>query len=845
MNQMKGWRLLFLCTLFISQSSAYAQNAIIKGKVTGEQGNLISGVVIFQADNQTNNTNTDIDGIFSLNIPSNKSIKVVFSYPGYKRDTILFRLSSSEIKSYIHILTLIIQNEFEIIDRSDRQNFIQRIDPKITQTITGPGDGIAMTLKSFAWVKSNSELSSQYSVRGGNFDENLVYVNDVEVYRPFLVRAGNQEGLSFANPDMIESLRFSGGGFAAKFGDKMSSVLDITYKRPKAFHGSVGASILGGNIQLEGSTKNYRLSGMIGARYRTTQYLLNSLDVKGQYRPSFTDIQGYLLYNITDRWDIDFLSNYAVNNYRVFPQNQNTEFGNINQALRLKVYFEGKEQSRFTTGMAAITSTWRPRNNLKLKFISSAFNSSESERSDVLGQYYIDELERDIGKENFGDVAFNRGIGSYINFIRNNLKYSVINAEHKGYFEKGSHFFQWGIRAQSERVEDNLKEWKMVDSAGYNLPLSYNPLDTNNIDPIILDQSLKTSTSIESMRYQGFLQHNFEWTRDSIEYTLTSGIRTNYWTFNQQKIVSPRISFSIKPLYWKRDITFRIAAGHYAQPPFYRELRNFQGAINPNLKAQESWHFIAGTDFTFKSWGRPFNFYAETYYKILRNLVPYEIDNVRIRYFAENISDGYAAGLDMKVNGEFVKGVQSWASLSLMKTEENIRNDFYYNYFNSKGEKIIPGYTLDDMPTDSQRIEPGYIPRPTDQRFNFSLFFQDYLPKYPSLSMQITLILGSRLPMGPPDHYRYRDTLRIPAYRRVDIGFSKHFITKESKEKWKINHSPFRHFNSFVLSLEVFNLLGINNTVSYLWIKDVTNRTYGVPNFLTNRLINLRLQASF
>lgn len=830
--------LSFFLSLLLLPLTSFAQNATVRGKITGEQGNLMAGVLIYQTENNQTNTTTDIDGLFHLSLPSETPVHLVISSLGYRKDTLRFLLKPGETRNINHVLSLMIRNPFEVVDKSDRKGFIQRIDPRITQTITGPGDAIAMTLKSLAWVKSNSELSSQYSVRGGNYDENLVYVNDVEIYRPFLVRAGQQEGLSFPNPDMIEGLKFSGGGFEAKYGDKMSSVLDITYKRPKGFHGSAGASILGGNLQLEGSTKNYRLSGMIGARYRTTQYLLNSLDVKGQYRPAFTDIQGYLLFNITDKLDIDLLTNYAVNNYRVFPQNQTTEFGTINQALQLRVYFEGKEQSRFATSMAAITSTWRPRKNIRLKFITSAFNSSETESSDVMGQYYIDELERDIGKENFGDVAFNRGIGSYITFIRNRLDYLVLNAEHKGYIEKGGHFFQYGFRAQSESIDDKIKEWKMVDSADYSLPLFPH-------DSIILDQNIHTSTSLASLRYQGYAQYNYEWVSDSLEWAITGGLRSNHWSLNKQTILSPRIVFSLRPLNWKRDITFRAATGHYAQPPFYRELRGFDGHINPNLKAQESWHFIAGTDFTFKSWGRPFNLYAEVYYKILRNLVPYEIDNVRIRYFADNISDGYAAGFDMKVNGEFVKGVQSWASISLMKTMEDIRNDFYYEYYNSDGEKIIPGYTFNKTATDSVKISPGYIPRPTDQRFNFSLYFQDYLPKNPTLSMQITLIFGSRLPMGPPDHNRYRDTLRIPSYRRVDIGFSKHFITKEQQQKFNENGSFFRHFNSFVVSLEVFNLLGINNTVSYLWVKDVTNRTYGVPNFLTNRLINLRVQASF
>lgn len=814
-----------------------AQSAIIKGKVTGEQGNLLSGVLIYPVEDILRGVSSDSEGKYSISLAPETNYHLVFRLQGFLLDTILVRLKVGETRTLNHVLSKKITDisGFEVIDRVDQELGITRLDPKIIKTIVGPGGGIEMTLKTLPGVYSNNELSSQYSVRGGNYDENLVYVNDVEIYRPFLVRSGQQEGLSFANPAMVQDLRFSAGGFEAKYGDKMSSVLDITYKRPKEFAGSAEASVLGGNLQLEGATKNYRLSGMVGARYRTTQYLLNSLDVQGQYRPAFTDVQGYLLYNIRDNWDIDFLGNYAVNNYRVFPQTQTTEFGTINQALQLRVFFDGKDQSRFATGMGAITSTWRPNSKLKLKIIASGFNSSETERSDVAGEYYIDELERDLGSDNFGDVAFNRGVGAYQTFLRNKLNYQVFNTEHKGYLEKDNQFIQWGIRAQQERIQDELKEWRQVDSAGYNIP-------TAPADSIILDQVIRADTAFQSMRYQAYLQDNIHWRRDSVDYALTGGLRANYWTFNNQLVVSPRLVFSMSPLFWKRNITFRAAAGHYAQPPFYRELRRFDGSINANLKAQDSYHFIAGADFTFKAWNRPFSFYAEGYYKILRNLVPYEIDNVRIRYYADNISDGYAAGLDMKVNGEFVKGVQSWASLSVMKTQEDIRNDFYYDYFNAEGEKIIAGYTYDNVAVDSVRHEPGFVPRLTDQRVNFSLFFQDYLPKNESIAMQITLVFGTRLPIGPPDYNRYRDTLRIPAYRRVDMGVTKHFISADRRPK---EGSFLSKLETLSLSLEIFNLLGINNTVSYIWIKDVTNRSYAVPNYLTNRLINLRMQVTF
>ena len=837
---------LFFLILLLSGLCAKNSNAqaVLSGKVTGQQGNILSGVILYRLNKMSSNTSSDADGNFKLNLPSDTAVGIVVKLSGYLIDTLTIKLAKGENRK---IKIQLEQNTIElgtavITDQRALETGMVPIDRRIITSITGPAGGIEMTIKTLPGVYSNNELSSQYSVRGGNYDENLVYVNDVEIYRPFLVRAGQQEGLSFPNPDMVESLRFSAGGFEAKYGDKMSSVLDIRYKRPKAFGGAVSASVLGGNVQVEGATKDYRLAGMLGARYRTTQYLLNSLDVQGQYRPAFTDVQGFLTFALNDKLDIDLLGNYAVNNYRVFPQDQKTEFGTINQALQLRVFFEGKEQNRFATGMGAATLNYRPNQKTNLKLIASSFNSTESERSDVEGFYFIDELERDLGSEDFGDVAFNRGIGSFLTFIRNRLDYQVANVEHKGNYVLENQFLSWGIRAQREQIQDELKEWKMIDSAGYSLPTGQTyEYPVSDEEAIVLDSYLKTEAQLESYRFHAYMQNEYRWKRDSIQFTVTGGLRANYWTLNNQALVSPRVVFSMRPLSWKREITFRAAAGHYAQPPFYRELRGFTGEINKDLKAQESWHFISGAEFTFKSWGRDFSFYSEAYYKILRNLVPYEIDNVRVRYYADNLSNGYATGLDLKVNGEFVKGVQSWASLSLMQTKEDIRNDFYYKYFNADGEAVIKGYSNDEI-TDSLRVEPGFIPRPTDQRFNFSLFFQDYLPRNESLSMQITLIFGSRLPMGPPDLNRFRDTLRIPPYRRVDIGFTKHFI---SQNRPYTKSGFLKNVKALSLSLEVFNLLGVNNTVSYLWIKDVTNRLYGVPNYLTNRLLNLRLQATF
>jgi hypothetical protein len=828
--------LISLCFLGVSQLQAQ-DKAVIYGKVTGDRSKPLEQAIVSVIYFKPLGVATDANGKYELSIPANESLQVIYSFLGFKKDTVNLRLAPGERREInIKLKEIILdRNVVEIRDNYFRTSTIKPLDPKLASKIATPGDGITSLLRTMPGVFTRDEMSSQYSVRGGNYDENLVYVNDVEIYRPFLVRAGQQEGLSFANPDMVSALKFSAGGFDAKYGDKMSSVLDINYKRPVKFAGSAAASLLGANLHLEGAVGGTRLSYMIGARQRTTQYLLNSLDVSGQYRPSFADVQAFLSYMITTDWSIEFLGNYALNNYRVIPESRTTDFGTINEALRLQVFFQGQEQNRFETLMGAITSTYKPNKELTLKFITSAFNSRESERFDVEGFYRIDELERDLGSDNFGNSAFTRGIGSYLQFARNRLDYQVVNVEHKGYLDKQKHFIQWGARAQTELINDRLNEWRMVDSADFSLPIL--PLDE-----ILLQDVVKATANFRSFRYQGYIQDNIEWyNKDTVKFTFTYGLRANHWTLNGQTLLSPRLSLSFQPK-WEKDVLFRISAGHYAQPPFYRELRAFDGALNKNLKAQESYHIIAGMDYDFKAWDRPFNFYGEVYYKYLTNLVPYEIDNVRIRYYAENSAVGYAKGIDMRVNGEFVKGVQSWASLSLMKTEEDILNDFYYEYFNTDGERIVPGFTFNQEVADSVRYEPGFIPRPTDQRFNFSLFFQDYLPNNPTLSMQITLIFGSRLPIGPPDFERYKDTLRIPSYRRVDLGFSKMLISKDKK---LVKSKFLKTFNEMWLSLEVFNLFGTNNTISYLWIKDVTNRTYAVPNYLTNRLLNLRLQANF
>jgi len=713
--------------------------------------------------------------------------------------------------------------------------------------MAGPNNSIEAILKTFPGVNSNNELSSQYSVRGGNFDENLVYVNDIEVYRPFLIRSGQQEGLSFINSKMVSDIHFSAGGFEAKYGDKMASVLDVKYKEPEEFAGSVGMSLLGADAHIEGASKNHRFTYITGARFKSNQYVLRSLDTDGEFKPVFFDFQTYLTYDISEKWEIGVLGNMALNRYKFIPQTRQTEFGTINEALQLTVFFDGQEVDQFQTYFGAISNTFKPRENIELKFITSTFSSLEDEKFDIEGAYKINELERDLGSDNFGNVKFNRGVGTFFDHSRNTLDATVFNAEHKGKVVKEKHTTFWGVKYQRELIKDKLSEWSFIDSADFFTP---RPADSiGYVDPnaqpdqlLELKEVLKTRISLTSNRYSAYLQRSWQWSRDTVAYTFTLGGRGAYWDFNDEFIFSPRTSFSIKPN-WKRNFLFRLAGGVYYQPPFYREMRDFDGVLNENIKSQLSYQVVLSSDYNFKAWERPFKFTSEIYYKHMKNIIPYQVDNVRVRYFATNNADAYATGLDLKVNGEFVKGVESWFSMSFMKTEENLKDDFYFKNFNSDGVEIISGYTENDVVVETKRIEPGYIPRPTDQRFAFSLFFQDYIPKLPDFKMNISLHYATGLPFGPPQsRERHLATFRIPPYRRVDIGFS--YVIKKEEKKFK-GKNPLNTFKNIWLSVEVFNLLQVNNVISYLWVEDVTGRNFAVPNYLTSRQLNLKLHVDF
>jgi hypothetical protein len=821
----------------------FAQQATIYGQVTDTNGMALEAVnvAIFGLPS---GVSTDENGAFEIAVPANQKITLAITHLGYTTIKKEFLLKENERKGYQAVLKNAPYElkPVEVEDRATRSSTMIRLDPKGMKTIPNPSGNIETLIKTLPGVASNNELSAQYSVRGGNYDENLIYVNDILIYRPFLVRSGRQEGLSFVNSNMVSSLLFSSGGFDAKYGDKLSSVLDVRYKKPTEFGGSVEMSILGGGVHLEG-TAGERLSYILGYRYRTNQYLLNSLETQGDYQPSFNDFQSYITYDITKKWEIGLLTNYAKNNYLFVPENRTTSFGTIQQALQLRVFFDGEEISDYETYFGAVSNHFRPNDYLSLKFIASGFRSFEDERFDVQGQYFIGELERDLSKDNFGDVAFNRGVGTYLNHARNDLEATVMAIENKSAYRKNDHALEWGVKFQHESIIDNLSEWNIQDSSGFLVPKTPD-FPGDSVQPeqqIFLRDVLRTRLTLESNRTDGYLQYGYTWNNSVADYRLTAGVRANYWDLNNETVISPRMTISSEPR-WERDFLFRFSTGYYYQPPFYRELRSLDGTLNKSIKAQRSIHFVLGSDFNFQAWERPFKLTTELYYKHLSNVIPYELENVRIRYYAKNNANAYATGIDMKVNGEFVKGVESWASLSVMQTQEDLIDDFYYEYYNNEGERIIAGFTTNDTPVDSVRKEPGYVPRPTDQRVNFSLSFQDYLPRNPSYKVHVTLYFATGLPFGPPSHERYQDTLRLPSYRRVDIGFSKSLLSE--KKKLSENH-PLRHFKSIWLNVEVFNLLQINNTISHLWITDVTGRQYAVPNFLTSRRVNVKLQFNF
>ncbi len=719
---------------------------------------------------------TDTLGNYSLEVPAGK-VKLLLRSVEVSDTVVYVTIEEGQTKSFN--IKVVSKAELKVVTIENWGSTVTTMDPISVELMPGNKD-IGTIMKGMIGTSSSNELSTGYNVRGGNFDENLVYVNDIEVYRPFLARTGASEGLSFANVDMVKLLEFSPGGFEAKYGDKMSSVLDITYRKPKQFGVTAYGSLMGAGVTAEGRTKNLLMGWMMGARYKTNQYMLKTLDVQGEYRPRFFDYQVFLTFDFSKRFNLEYLGNIAINDYLVVPQSRETRFGTINEAYSFKVYFDGKEQSKFQTLFNAVSATWKPhrrlQDSLRLKFIGSVYNTSEKEHFTVMGQYFIDQLETDFGDPDFGNVAFNRGIGTLINHGRNDLEATVTNIEHKGrWMRPQGQQLLWGLRYQHEEINDKLSEWKYIDSAGYSIP-------QGSPDIIELQDVIKNKIFLSSDRVMAYTE--YIWTKrlkDTSDLSFTGGIRSNYWTLNKENIISPRATAAWRP-HWNKlganVLVFKAAVGLYYQPPFYREFRDFSGNLNYNIKAQQSIHYTLTADYNLKIWKRDFKMIGALYYKQLNNLIPYEIDNVRIRYYAKNNAKGYATGFDFRLNGEFVKDIESWVSISVMQTKEDLKDDFYYRYYDSLGNPWYRGYSV--LPVaDSTRHEPGYVPRPTDQRVSVSVFFQDYLKKLKNCKVHMLNSFGSPLPFGPPTRDRFSDTLRMPAFWRVDIGFS-YLLRKEA-----------------------------------------------------------------
>jgi hypothetical protein len=797
-------------------------------------------------DGSQRSVSSDSLGRFRISVPSDQKMQLVISRVGYKEaviDVDPVPAGSTRIMEFTLVATV---SKLEVVitdSRLENQGMIRQDVEALRYLPTTSGNlesvlpHIALGLTS----GTGGELSSQYIVRGGNYDENLIYVNDFEIYRPQLIRTGQQEGLTFANMDLVRDLSFSSGGFQAKYGDKQSSVLDVRYKLPTTFKGSASGSFLGGSAHIEGSKslagdKYRKFRYLVGARYKTTRYLLGTLDVTGEYVPDFLDIQAYLTYDLSRSWQLAYLGNFNNSLFRFKPQSGRSATGLINFALNLRTQFEGQERDLFRTNFHGISLTWLPertRNPIFMKFLASTYQANENEGIDIIGSYNLVEIDLNLGSETAGEPVSSLGSGVQHLFARNFLRSNVTNLEWKGGIEftpknaqegkKSTHFLQWGTRLQYEYIYDRINEWERLDSALYSIPFSE--------EEVLLRKVYKSRNELISGRWQAYVQDNFHFGTERHEFQWSYGVRAQYWTLNREWMVVPRTQLSYKPLKSKQDVVYRVAAGLYHQPPFYRELRRIDGQVNQDVQSQKSVHILAGFTYDFET-GRSnkikYRLIAEAYYKHLWDLVSYEVDNVRIRYSGQNDARGYVTGVDFRLNGEFVPGVESWINFSLLRAREN----------------ILAVQHLERIFETGESIPVTYVPRPTDQLMLISMFFQDHLPRNENFKVHMNFTFGSGLPYGFPENNQvFRNAFRFRPYRRVDIGFS--FLLWD--KQW-IERKP-KHWLRFTdktwLSLEVFNLVDAVNTANNTWIKSIYNVQYSIPNSLTSRRINLRFRVEF
>lgn len=795
--------------LFILVSiSAFGQKHVkITGYVRDADGSPLE-LVLVQIKNTLNGAMTNEKGYYSITTSPGDSVAVIFSCLGYNKAERILPSLQQDMRLNVQMnYTSIDLGEVVAVGTRYQTSTLQTMNADRVKLLPDPAGGsIESLVVTFAGVSSSNELSSQYSVRGGSYDENIVYVNGLEVFRPLLIRSGQQEGLSFINPDLTEAVNFAAGGFEARYGDKMSSVLDITYKKPKLFEGSASASLLGANAYVGSSIGKF--TQITGVRYKTGRSLLKTMDTDAEYQPDFVDLQSYMTYQLAPKWEVNFLGNLASNTFKFTPHKRETNFGTVENAQRFEVYFpNSRERDKFQTIFGALTLKHNPNEKTELGLQASAFSSKEIETYDITGEYWLgDATTENDNNQNALEIA------RYHEHARNRLSSTIMNVGHYGSSKIKNNTLKWGATVQMEKINDRISEWEKRDSAGYSLPQTGNGV--NVISNLYSDNDLSTT------RISGYLQDVFKFRTKQGMFTLIGGIHGSYWSYNKEFIFSPRVSLGFIPNF-DQNLTFRAATGIYYQSPFYKELRTtVQDAagndiieLNKDIKSQRSIHFILGGDYTFRAADRNFKVSADLYYKKLDDLIPYTVDNVKIRYYGENCAKGHAMGIDVKFFGEFVPGTDSWISFSLMKAEQTIR----------------------DMVT---------VPMPNSQGYNVSLFFQDYFPGYKRVKLNLKGVLSGGLPFIAP-RTKYEDvksTFRTPAYKRVDLGFSYQLAGGTDAI---MDRGVFRHLKNIWIGVDVFNLFDIKNVSSYYWITNIDNQQYAVPNYLTGRQLNARLIVDF
>ena len=815
-------KLLLLFTILYS-SALLSQKATVRGVILDVFDEPIPSVNI-----TFGNTGaiSDLDGYYLIEITANENVQITYSHIGHKNVQATLNLSNNEDYELNPVMKTDIEQIATVVisgRENKRVEGITTLSPEAIRRMPSAISGVTSLLTSLPGINSNNELSTQYAVRGGNYDENLVYVNEIEVYRPFLIRSGQQEGLSFVNDDLTSSVDFSAGGFQAKFGDKLSSVLDITYRKPTEVQATLDASLLGVSVSAGNISDDGKFTGIVGLRYRDNSLFVNAKETQTNFKPTFLDAQTYLSYKFNNKLEIGFLGNVAINKYSYKPLTRQTNFGTLADPVALLVFYEGQEEDKYDTYFGALKATFVASQNYTAKFIGSIYQTQEQEYFDILAQYRLGEVDTSIGSENLGDVTFSEGIGSQLTHARNNLDALIVNLEHKGNATIGENEIEYGVKFTHEDIRDRVQEYEIIDSAGFSIrpPL----IDFANLQPyepftseIVPYTNIRAQNDVQINRLSGYGQWSRRTTIGSSDLWLNAGVRAHNWTVSGQDIqsttqtvFSPRGQLSLKPN-WDRDMLFRLSGGVYHQPPFYRELRDSTGTVRPGVKAQKSIHIVLGNDYSFNLWDRPFTLNSEVYYKKLTNVNPYTLDNVRIRYRASNNAVAYAYGLDLRLAGEFVPGTESWISLGYLKTEENI----------------------DDK---------GYIFRPTDQRLKIGMLFQDYVKVVPNLKGYLNLQYNTGLPGGSPsyaDPYDFQE--RLPDYKRVDLGVS-YVLIDATRPK---EEGVFKYFKELTLGAEIFNIFDVQNSISNTFVRDVyTKVQYSIPNYLSPRVFNVRLTAKF